>query len=579
SRPTTPATGTGRTTPPAAGTPTSRAGGLRPVPDGPVAAAGSLDRPVKCDEASFLRAGQPFEGRDIIYVHGLATDHFKKGLVGPAAPARRTWPDHAADFLNPGQYFRTYAEEYWRRHIRENLFDPMAPSNGVAGWEFYGSGPPRYVPKSNRYLIVAWSSNQRLVVAQHALLEQIRLAMTTHKNVVTPPGYPAEHRRPFCANGCIVISHSTGGLLTSTAMAQAAAGEFGPGGAQIPAYMRAHVAFEDALSGSRLATAGWLLSQVQAPASPPSMLCRMQDYLLEQPADGVCSFNTGFLTNSILYDLMPIVTQTLWGDVLNATPVPTLTVAGGHPSGDYGDTSWLLPGLDDGVVSMNSACANPNPVFPFVRAPSGLSVSSFVQAFDMGIPVHRALKYFIAQRNHKHSVLPGPQYLAGACQPALSPTGMVMPATAFYSGTPHDARARYTNHFSFLQGAIDHSYDGGGKSGNYWPSSIQTQQQNGQPASVTRRYFDGSPISFGPNAEEMSAITDAAVYAQAPDGTYLVHPRFADQMGEEVRGRAIRFKLFGKKRTIWIWKRTYHLLNNWQTKQSSHFAYEYVGRR
>jgi hypothetical protein len=50
-------------------------------------------------------------------------------------------------------------------------------------------------------------------------------------------------------------------------------------------------------------------------------------------------------------------------------------------------------------------------------------------------------------------------------------------------------------------------------------------------------------------------------------------------MHEIVRGRSITFRFLKKKRTIWIWKSTYHLLDKWQEKQSSHYVYEFVGRR
>ena len=35
------------------------------------------------------------------------------------------------------------------------------------------------------------------------------------------------------------------------------------------------------------------------------------------------------------------------------------------------------------------------------------------------------------------------------------------------------------------------------------------------------------------------------------------------------------FRFYCKR---WIWKRTYHLADKWESKQSSHYAYEYVAR-
>ena len=525
---------------------------------------------VPCDSSLFLRSGQPFEGRDIIYVHGLATGQITK-WIGNYQPAKNLWPQNAAEFLDANGYFRKYAEDYWQDHIRENLFDPDNPSSTIAGWQWTSAdSSPRYNPKSNRYLLVSWSSNQTIEFAQHALLRQILLAISTNKNVVTPPTYPSNHVRPFCSNGCIIIGHSTGPLITSSALGRAAAGHFGPGGQQVVKLIRTHVSFEGAISGSRLASIGMAIGL--AVSGTPHSLCTIFDDLLG--VTDTCIGDTSFLAQSILRDLMPVVSQGVWGSWVDKSPVPTVTVAGGHPTGNFTAlTKFMLPGLDDGVVSMNSACGNPNPVFPLLLAPSGIMVTNPVAAFDMSKDaglLARAIANFPSHFNFKGGFPSGVGYLAGACTPHLSPTGMVMPVLAELAGTPWDTRKRYSNHYSFLQGTIDHAYDGGTDNGNKWPSEM------GNPASTNRRYFQS--LGIGPNVEETSAVTDNGIYAQAADGTYLVHPSF-NKMHEIVRGRKISFKLFGKKRTIWVWKRVYHLLDKWETKQSSHYVYEFVGRR
>ena len=63
------------------------------------------------------------------------------------------------------------------------------------------------------------------------------------------------------------------------------------------------------------------------------------------------------------------------------------------------------------------------------------------------------------------------------------------------------------------------------------------------------------------------------------DGVYPVHPSFVWQPHEYQRGRKLKFKLFGKTYTWWIWRRTYHLLNRWEHKAAPHFVYEYAFRR
>jgi hypothetical protein len=218
---------------------------------------------------------------------------------------------------------------------------------------------------------------------------------------------------------------------------------------------------------------------------------------------------------------------------------------------------------------MNSACGNPLPVIPFLLAASGAVVTNPIRAFDMGIPIVRAVENNISQRDIK-ALPPALLYMAGACTPWRSPTGMVMPLSNAESGTIWDTRRRYPNHFSYIQGSMDHSHDGGSDTSNPWPSA------SGQSASVDRRYreFFGTTVD-----EETSAITDSAIYAMASDTTYLVKPAFAGEMREFVRGRKISFKLLGKKHTWWIWKRTYHLLNHYPSKASAHYVYEFVARR
>jgi hypothetical protein len=528
--------------------------------------------PVPCDSTRFLIPGQPFEGRDIVYVHGLATEHLEKWLANDV-PAHKLWPQDASEFLSATGYFRGYANDYWRDHIHENLFDPKSLSNATAGYEWTSADPAQiYKPKANRYLLISWSSNQTIEYAQHAMLAQIRFAMMYGTNVVTPPTYDKNYDRPFCANSCIIISHSTGGLIVSSAMTRAQQGSFGPGGSMIPSHIRAHVAFNGAISGSRLATVAMALGlRYTVPSLSASLvLCNIEDLLFN--TSGTCSLNTGFVVHTILRDLVPLVSQQVWGPAVAGSSVPTVTVAGGHPLGNYafGATKFLLPGLDDGVVSMNSACGNPLPVNPPLRAASGVVVNP-IKAFDLGIPVVRALRNYIDQKPFP-AVSPFSLYLAGACTPWLSPTGMVMPLISAMHGTIWDTRKRYANHFSFIQGSMDHSHDGGGDSANPWPSA-----SNLSTSVTTDRNYRNFLSTI--NNEETSAVTDKAIYAKAADGTYLVKPAFAAEMHEFVRGRKISFKLFNKKHTWWIWKRTYHLLRHYTTKASAHYAYEFVARR
>lgn len=278
---------------------------------------------------------------------------------------------------------------------------------------------------------------------------------------------------------------------------------------------------------------------------------------------------------------------------MDSSPVPTVTLAGGHPRGNQGQglTQLFLPGVDDGVVTMNSACGNPNPVFPKVSPPSGLTVFQRVKAFEFSDWLPRLVRgtKLWASQNHLMMPLALPTYVAGGCTPYLSSAGMVMPVAYDWSGTSQDSRQRYRNHYSFIQSLAEHSYDGGGSAGpSQWPSSTggaASELRQCAPLNVT-----GTTAVSGINVEKSRAVTDPAIYTRLIDshGTHLVKPL---DMRVVERGKRIAFHMpfnIGncvKQGTLkyychrWIWKRTYHLADKWEQKQSSHYAYEFVGRR
>lgn len=516
---------------------------------------------VSCDDPRLGDPSQPFNGRDVIFVHGLALDQLKLAARRDPA-ATKQWPFDTQEFLSPNGYFRKYADDYWMDHIRENLSNqkPTAPQ----GWQWpAGAATASYVAKTNRYLTISYSSNQRLVYSQHAILSQIALAISSMTNVVTPAGYPTNIVKPFCSMGCVIVSHSTGALLTSTALSRASSGYFGPEGRAIPNFIFAHVSFNGATSGSRLATAGLVIATRVALSAPVALgICDIVDKNLGLD----CNVDLGFLRNSVLVDLVPLVSQGIWGPIIERSPVPTITIVGGHPFYlNTGSTilGALLPGVDDGVVTANSACGNPTAVQPLVLVPSGMIARSFIKAFDMGVNRGRAILAYMAMKNLK-AIPPGLMYFASMCTPYLSSHGMVMPVLGGMAGSIFDSRRRYRNYYSFIQGSIDHSQNGAGIDGNVWPSSV------GQPATNPRLYNNGY-------REESSAVTDGSIYAKRM-GSHLVHPSFASSIHEIVRGRRVTFKLFGVRRSFWLWKRTYHLPNHWETMSSAHYVYQFVGR-
>lgn len=549
---------------------------------------GSVETP--CDDPVFLNSSMPFEGRDIIYVHGLETRHLHDRVFDPTGPASSLWPQDQAAFVNAGGYFRTVAEEYWRPHLIEHLSSTEPVSISTAGWQWTPSDPqPTYVTKANRYLVVAWSSNQTIEYAQHAVLTQIGMAISNGKNVVTPPNYPAGQVRPFCANGCMIIGHSTGPLITSSALGLAGAGFYGTGGVKIASRIIAHVSFEGAISGSRVATLGMSVASLGVPSSATvaNVVCPAINLVLRLD----CGADLTFVLTSILRDLMPPVSQGIWGPWINASPVPTVTFAGGHPKGTGGVTGVIVPGVDDGVISMNSACGNPSPVFSPFSPPSGFTATSLLKAFEFSQTPDRLVRsgrMLFTQKNLL-SLPPAPLYLAATCTPWLSPSGMVMPVQNAYSGAPLlDARRRYANHYSFIASIAEHSYDGGNaKPPNEWPSSF------GFPATDLRYYMPFPDPPNDPdwrNLEETRVATDGALFTRKIDGngTHLAKPVDMEQivMGRKVKfhmpaniGNCVKQGTFKYYCTRWIWKRTYHLAVKSGQKQSSHYAYEYIGRR
>jgi len=141
--------------------------------------------------------------------------------------------------------------------------------------------------------------------AQHALLSQIQLAITSNKNVVTPrPDF--ECCGPFCWNGCIIISHSTGPLVCRHRDEPGKVGSVWPGAKRIPDYiMPGFVA--GAISGTRIATIGMAIG-LRVDRLRPSFAT------FHSFAELPCSVpDLSFVSHTILRDLMPFMAQGIWG--------------------------------------------------------------------------------------------------------------------------------------------------------------------------------------------------------------------------------------------------------------------------
>ena len=588
------------------------------APAGPAA-------PSKCrvnGTAPPLNASLPFGGRDIIFVHGFETQPFMD--VAQNRPLPKWPPANLAArnaFYSPGGYWKSQANSYWANDINQYL-------HGDYGNNRNGAPSPN---ATNRYMTVAWAPTQRLFVGAHAMLSQIAKAMSTGTG---PNGQPLVINNTgqggiggFCANGCVIISHSTGGPLTDVAMDLAkrttVAGQyqtqFGNLG-WISDHIRAHIALHGAFAGSGLATAAFLVETLNGVATACKLVIAIID--LFGPKLSGCNGLVALLATiprSSLLDLIPEVMQLRWGSWIDDTPTPTITVAGANPHADGIDSGFLLgipeavpirplvkwlllPGLDDGVVAMNSQCANPNlaglEAEPLREASSYTPYSPFfpIKTFDMGVPLDRSIPSWIAQNVDPTLSLPNlpadnPRPVSEGCTPYVAPDGMVQPMGSVSTSGVNvggivlggtDPLNRFANHFSFLQSTSDH----------YIGPLTNAQEGNG-PNYITNCYLASGWFTFNhkckgtlnDNTEEVRVITDPSVYtppctAVGPQCAPLVDPSFkaSGMVQQFTRGKSVSFKLFGRRHTWWIWKRTYHLLKNSSTWQENDYVFTYLLR-
>ncbi|MDJ0768228.1 MAG: hypothetical protein QNJ12_05515 [Ilumatobacter sp.] len=425
----------------------------------------------------------PFSGRDIVYVHGFVPSHVLARLIAedPTIRAIHTslglslasnaqidnirdeWPDVPAAYLagsDPADdgFFRQGGNSYWSEHIVTYLTGPGQP---------------------NRYMVAGYNCSQRLVFAVHTVLTQIADAMNTGAGVRNPD---AEDPTTDCfGTEFVVVTHSTGALVTNVAMAVAEQTAV-PGPLQdafgdvslIAKRATVHLSLHGAISGSdaaQLAVAGAAVVGglgVVADAVTDSLIAggRLVARGMARSDGEAARFDAFFnalaatdaaiaamvatvpevVFASILVDLSPIVSKVVWGPFTAVSPTPTLTVAGGHPSfgGMEGAPYVLKPvlaGLDDGVVNTNSQGGSFNPFHPDRYTP----IPGPERVFDMGLPLIRSVPYFVEQTFW-------PLGVAYGVSPWLSPSGMVQPVLLALP------TLRFPNQFAFLQAASDHAY-------------------------------------------------------------------------------------------------------------------------
>lgn len=539
-----------------------------------------------------LDGTKPFGGRDIILVHGLRTGPIFAAMGGNGS-AQKSWENLAdrSEFYAPTGYWKQGANTYWADFIHRWLKGDYASPTSYQQYSNHAT---------NRYLVVAWPTTERLLVGAHAMLTQIRDAMVSGTGVINETAVGSSGTTGgFCANGCVVISHSTGGPLADVAMSLAQATKTsGPQQAQygnvgfIPDHIRAQIALHAAFDGSGMATPLVAAGTAIALSAPLCVLVKDVVGWFTGTNPATCAGLT-VIPNSVLLDLVPAVMQSLWGPSLNSSPVPTVTVAGGHPTSDGFDGFQKHPiikllfnaGLDDGVLSDDSQCANPN---LFVGWPSGYRAIPrpfHANVYDMGIPSDRAISFYQSQIWDTF-LRPLGADVASGCTPYLSPDGMVQPV---WDAGSHSPWHRYANHYSFVQSTSDHfigplnAQQSGIAAGAASPVTacyLQTQGVNG----IAHTCFNSS----ADNNEEIRVMNDPSVYQRVcppgvadtgqPACAALVNPAVGGLVEREIRGKFIQFKLFHKVYRLWFWRRAYDRLAGWQTMTENDYVFRYVLR-
>lgn len=543
----------------------------------------------QCTDGRRLSNDLPFRGRDVIFVHGLDMGALKKALKGEAGYDTK-WPQDKSEFIDETGVWKLEAKDYWDDHIKKYLGHDL--------------GNPSSAPPTNRYLITSWASTQWMAFGAHAVLSQIAGAMATGEGVIEDASGSDDG---FCDQGCVIINHSTGGPVTDIAMAVAEYTNIWPFSTLgdlrwVPERIDTVVAFAPAFGGSHYATVVAALGWAVALTAP---MCQLNQWIWSNVfAWPVPCSRLTIIAQSVLTDLAVPVMQELWRPIIGLTPVPVLIVSTAHPTASGLDSAALKAvspivkmlfhhGLDDGVVSMDSQCAakgdwktapqsytaKPTIVDAALNGAllsQGLPAVIAARAFDTGNP-DRAIQLYVDQVVGAQIATPefwkavkttptllahfgkSPYRIASTCDPDLSPTGMVQPVMRdTHPGT--SPQRRLDNHYSFLMAASDH----------YTAATGPFDTVCYEVTSGTGRDCNNHPN----NREEVRVIDDDDVV----HFRHLVSAAINDEVKEEVKGRAVKFKWRKKPFKWWKWKRTYHRLEGWETHVAADYVYEYVLR-
>jgi len=542
--------------------------------------------------------GYVFGGRDIVFVHGLQVGEIVTKLNPNSSDykaANATWvveKDLARDASakNPeyydGGYFKNVANDVWRQHIEKLL---------------------RGKNKANRYLIVSYNCSERMEIGAQAVLRQIADAMNFGTGVIDPLN-PGKVVTDFGTPSLVLVTHSTGGLITDVAYT-AAANNPNLGVSYIPKYTKGRVAAHSAFGGSALATAA-IAGSALANKLPP-WVCQFTRLAIELAHPDVevtqCPMTPNVVMNSILVDLVPLVAQRKWGASVHDSGIPTVVIGGAHPTFVWPFKYILHPGFDDGVVSVNSQFAIQNTMlmWPSGFRPRGLFGA--LKVFDAGLfgplggrtllnvgvakitsntlnnPL-RAISYYVDQAvNTAPAVamaLP-PLLVASGPIPWTSASGMRQPVGSNYElhddlvnpatgiAASFNPLRRAPKHYSYLFSTSDHSF--------------------GTTTPHDDRNYRNTPFGWQTggekNWEETRVITDGAIYQKyampyANDDAPLLRFEKTPVPEERVRGLRVRYLAFRRFRVVWreawIWKRLYYVLPGSDNRVQFDYVYETV---
>ena len=510
----------------------------------------------------------PFHGRDIIYVHGFSFDMIARVFFDLGKGIQKQialWPQDRDEFFEKKTHDPNFFVNY-REYGNTQYWNNTSQSTSHVG-KFLGSRNAK-----NRFIFIGWSTAQRLEYDTHAMLTEIAEAMINGgpeikcmagSNVRSCNDYTSDFRgdRNFCARGCVIISHSTGALVTDVAMALAVDSSFQAkyGNVSfIPDRIRTHVSAAGAINGSQWATTVLILARAAEFTTNeifPRLgeVCTIANAVLDPEkllAGTGCQFYDR-LADSVLLDLNPFRTITKWAPYINKTPVPVLTVAGHSHESEFPWKVFFQRGYDDGVVSMDSSCGRERPSLLW---PTGFQTPLVTtldpRLYDMGMAMSdssRAVRTYIEKTFERWLSWPPFNLMpraAAACTPYKSPHGMIE-RVRWLKFKPLNY---YKNHYSFIQTAENHG-----------------------AAKRAENKIDGLIGGGSPWQEDVRAIMDPYVYTSG-----LVHPDVKYLQDEVKMGEFIRFKLFGVQHKIYIWRRTYHRLHGWESKAAMDYVYDYV---